>query len=161
MRVWTAALFTIALAMACASQSGPSLKQARADLDNGEIEQAIEKLDQLRLESPRDAEVALELGIAYFRKARVALDAEDDEAYMANLAKAQDLVLTAVELDPSSSAPHIWMGIIAAYQSDLDRTLESLKNALRLEPGHPVHHSNLAEAYIYKGKSYLQTVAAE
>jgi tetratricopeptide (TPR) repeat protein len=44
------------------------------------------------------------------------------------------------------------MGIIAAYQSDLDGVLVSMKNARRLDPQNPIAYTNLAETYIYLGK---------
>ena len=152
MRSWRTAAIVASLALLASCAGGPSKRAAEKDLEAGRLEPAIEQLEVLRAKRPDDAEVALDLGIAYFKRARVALDAGDDAAYLRDLALAQRHVLAAVELDPRSSQPHTWMGIISAYRSDLDATIESLKNAARLEPHHPVHYTNLAESYIYKGK---------
>ncbi len=150
-RSWTGAALLTAVLAACAA-GGPSYRGAQDDLEEGRLEPAIEKLEELRARNPKHAEIALNLGIAYFKRARQELDANQQAAYLADLARAQEHVLAAIEIDPRSSQPHTWLGIIAAYQDDLDGTIESLKNAARLDPYHPVHYTNLAESYIYKGK---------
>ncbi len=149
MRSWVMLVLCGAV-LACAT--GPSLREAKREVAENHPEQALPKLEELRKSHPKSSDVALELGVAYFKMARKALDEGNDAAYVAYLGKAQDNVLIAAELDPRSSQPHTWMGIIAAYQSDLDRTLTSLKNARRLAPRHPVHYTNLAETYIYMGE---------
>ena len=148
-----APLALLALLIACASApKGPTIEDAQRDLAEGRTAEAIATLEELRAANPDDSEIALELGTAYFREARRALDEGDDETWLHYLGLAQDQVLSAAELDPQASGPHTWMGIIAAYQSDLERTLTSLQNARRLDPRQPVHYTNLAETYIYMGK---------
>ncbi len=130
----------------------PSQRDAARDANAGHLEQAAAKLEQRRAARPDDPEDALELGIVYFKISRKALDEGDQEVYLENLAKAQEHVLAAIELKPDSSNPHTWMGIIAAYQGDLDRVEVNLRNAQRLAPRSPVSYTNLAEVYIYKGR---------
>ena len=150
MRFWMS-LLTFALVVACAP-AGPSYREARRDLIENRPEDAAAKLEQLAQEHPDNSEIHLDLGEAYFKTARKALDEGNDVVYLNYLAKAQGAVIRAAELDPSAPGPHTWMGIIAAYQSDLDRTLINLQNAKRLEPYSPVAYTNLAETYVYMGK---------
>ena len=149
MRV-SSALLAAALLLCCAS--GPSLREAERDVDSGNIDQGIEKLEQIAVTHPNDYDVYMELTEAYFKKARKALDEGDQASYLHYLAKAQESVLRAAELNPDSPSPHTWMGIIAAYQSDLDRVLVNMQNARRLDPRNGIAYSNLAETYIYMGK---------
>jgi len=147
---FSSALLVAALLLSCAS--GPSLRDAERDVDSGNIDQGIEKLEQIAVAHPNDYDVYMELTEAYFKKARKALDEGDQAGYLRYLGKAQESVLRAAELNPDSPSPHTWMGIIAAYQSDLDRVLINMKNARRLDPRNPIAYSNLAETYIYMGK---------
>jgi tetratricopeptide (TPR) repeat protein len=150
MRFWMS-LLTFALVVACAP-AGPSYREAQRDLIENRPEDAAAKLEQLAQEHPNSSEIHLDLGEAYFKIARKALDEGNDVVYLNYLAKAQGAVLRAAELDPSAPGPHTWMGIIAAYQSDLNRTLINLRNAQRLQPMSPVAYTNLAETYVYMGK---------
>jgi tetratricopeptide (TPR) repeat protein len=136
--------------LSCAGPSGDY--DAASDPKLDPQERAVAKLEKERASHPDDAETALELGIVYFRIARKALDEGNQKVYLENLAKAQENVLAATELQPNDSGPHTWMGIIAAYQGDLDRVELNLRNAQRLNPYSPVAYTNLAEVYIYKGR---------
>ena len=111
----------------------------------------LERLEQRRDQRPNDPERHQELGEAYYREARRALDQGDFTRYESQLGKAMDEVLESTRLDPESASPHIFMGIVAAYQGDLDRTLRSLANARRLAPRAWTSYTNLAETLIYRG----------
>jgi tetratricopeptide (TPR) repeat protein len=109
------------------------------------------RLEQERDRRPNDAERRQTLGEAYYRSARRALDEGDFADYESYLGKAMDEVLESARLDPESASPHIFMGIVAAYQGDLDRTLQSLANARRLAPRAWTSYTNIAETMIYRG----------
>ena len=111
----------------------------------------LERLEQERDKKPNDPERHQVLGEAYYRNARRALDQGDFAGYQSLLGKAMDEVLESARLDPESASPHVFMGIVAAYQGDLDRTLQSLANARRLAPRVWTSYTNLAETMIYRG----------
>jgi tetratricopeptide (TPR) repeat protein len=111
----------------------------------------IERLEQARDQRPTDPGRRQALGEAYYRHARLALDRKDFPEYESYLGKAMDEVLESARLAPESPSPHIFMGIVAAYQGDIERTLRSLANARRLAPRSWVSYTNLAETLIYKG----------
>ncbi len=133
--------------VACAAV-GPSLRQARQDEDP---ESAAQRLESLRARYPNDFEVRLELGVAYYKLARKALDEGREYDYTNYLGKSMAEVLEATRIEPESPSTHTWMGIITAYTDDLDGALASFKNARRLYQRGPVHHLNIAQIYIYMG----------
>jgi tetratricopeptide (TPR) repeat protein len=63
-----------------------------------------------------------------------------------------------VRIDPTSPRPHTWLGIITAYQGDLNASETSFKNALRLnlkeraELRGGTYYTNLAHISVYQGK---------
>jgi len=75
--------------------------------------------------------------------------------YIAELAKAQDEALRAIELDPEYAAAHNTIGYIAALRSDLDAAQKSFELARRLEPLDPTYYLNLAEVNVYRGKMVI------
>ena len=139
----------LALSWGCVSTM--SYQEAVAEIEADRPENAISTLLRLREENPNNAPVALELGKAYFKLARRALDRGDQAKYIDYLTRSQTLFLDAASIQPTAPQPHIYMAIVAAFQADLDRVLSDLKNARRLNPRSGVSYSNLAEAYIYRG----------
>lgn len=113
----------------------------------------IERLERARDERPNDPGRREALGEAYYREARLALDQKDFPAYETYLGKAMDEVIESARLAPESPSPHVFMGIVAAYQGDIQRALASLANARRLAPRAWTSYTNLAEVLIYKGSS--------
>jgi tetratricopeptide (TPR) repeat protein len=111
----------------------------------------LARLEQERDRRPNDPERRQALGEAYYREARRALDEKDFAAYETYLSKAMDEVVESARLDPESPSPHVFMGIVAAYQGDIGRTFRSLANARRLAPRAWTSYTNLAETLVYKG----------
>jgi tetratricopeptide (TPR) repeat protein len=111
----------------------------------------IAKLEAERDRRPSDPDRRQALGEAYYRHARLALDEKDFATYEAYLGKAMDEVLESARLDPEAPDPHVFMGIVAAYQGDIDRTFRSLANARRLAPRTWTSYTNLVETLVYKG----------
>jgi tetratricopeptide (TPR) repeat protein len=149
-----AAVFRLGLALsllACAGVGGPTRGQVERALEAGQLDQAVVLAEQRRDRYPRDPAVRDELGEVYYKAARRALDEERFEDYERLLGLALDEWIESLRLDPTSASPHTWMGIVAAYQGDLDRALTSFHNARRLGDRSAVHYSNLAETYIYRG----------
>jgi tetratricopeptide (TPR) repeat protein len=138
--------------LACAGSGGPSRRAARGAIEDGRLEEGIAMLEQRRDARPQDAETRNDLGEAYYRAARRALDDEQYDDYERYLELALAEWIESLRIDPSDATPHLWMGIVAAYQGDLDRALVPFKNARRLGKGNPIHDTNLAEIYVYRGE---------
>jgi tetratricopeptide (TPR) repeat protein len=139
------------------SSSAPDRSSAKSTPQSAST-QAV-KLEQVRRSRPRDIDSRLELADVYYGMARKALDAGRSEEYVAYLRKAQDVVLEATRIDPKSPRPHTWIGIITAYQGDLDAAARSFRNALRLAQRgrngrllEGTYYSNVAHIAVYRGK---------
>ncbi len=150
MRSPFAAATVLVISLACAS--GPSLYSIERDLDAGRIDEAVAKLEMRRAVRPGDVQVRMLLGDLYYQQARRALGGADEQAYTRLLGRAQDEVLAAVALRPEDPRPHTWMGIIAAYQGNLDSAYTSFRNARRLDPLRPISYTNLAHILVYEGE---------
>ncbi len=135
-------------ALAACTAIGPSVRPVQPDED---LQAAADRLERRSARSPNNFEAHLELGVAYYKLARKALDENREQDYTRYLEKSLDEVLEATRIEPESPSTHTWMGIITAYRDDLDGALASFKNARRLNGRAPVHHLNLAQIYVYKG----------
>jgi tetratricopeptide (TPR) repeat protein len=121
-----------------------------------EVPMAPSAADVARYEKARDkrpdrAEVRDDLGLAYYRFARGALDRGEYPVYEDYLGRAMKEWLASLRLDPENSAPHTYMGIVSAYQGRIEDALDSFYNARSLEPGAGVYYTNIAETLIYAG----------
>lgn len=152
---------TLVLLLSLAGGCGPGAGARRsavgsvADLPGEQLPGAARQLEQARARSPRSVDTRLALGVVYYRMAREALDRDRDEArYLDALARSLDELTTAVELDPRDPEPHTYLAAIDLYQGDLTGTFRNLDNARRLHPS-GVAYSNIAEAYVYRGKPEL------
>ena len=151
--VWLMA--ALLLVAAC---GGTSPYAIQSDINAGNLEGAAEKLEKRRDSYPDDFDTRLELADVYYQQARKSLDEKNQTAYVEYLSKAQGEVLEAVRIDPTSPRPHTSLGIITAYQGDLDSSEISFKNALRLnlrerqELRGGTYYSNIAHISVYQGK---------
>ena len=144
--------FGLALSLvACTGMGGPTRGQVEKAIAAGELEQAVVLAEQRRDRYPRDPDVRDELGEVYYQSARKALDEGSLDEYTRLLRLALDEWVESLRLDPTSPTPHFWMGVVAAYQGDLDRALTSFQNTRRLDDQNPMPYSNLAEVYVYRG----------
>ena len=89
----------LVLAACAAATLGPSVRQARKDAEQGRPEAAVAKLESLRERSPHSFDVRLELGVAYYKLARKALDEDRQEDYTRYLARSLDEVLEAARIE--------------------------------------------------------------
>ena len=134
------------------SACGPSLRSAQTALEAGRDDEAIEILEQLSVSQPEDYATRLSAGIAWYRRARAALDGRRESDYLNALHRSQDHLVEAVRIAPRNAEPHLWMGVALTYRGDLEAALSSFRTARRLERGNPVHALNLAQLLIYDGK---------
>jgi Flp pilus assembly protein TadD len=139
------------LLAACVAGSGSEVRRAGQELAAGHVDQAVTRLESARDRSPDSAEVRNALGVAYYRRARTALEEARYEDYEADLEHALDEWVESLRINPASATPHTWMGIVAAYQGDAGRSLRSFRNALRLAPQSWVSYTNMAQLLIYRG----------
>ncbi len=140
------------LGVACALGPTAAIQQAKQDLAAGRLDEAVARLEKLVREQPDSPEAWDELGLAHYRRARKALDERRFDDYERDLARAMDVWIESLSLNPASPRPHTWMGIVAAYQGDLNAALRNFRNALRLDPRSWVAYTNLAQIHIYRGE---------
>ncbi len=156
MKHWHVALALVAFGalLGCtgAETARQGVNEAAEDTREGRVADARESLEILREDYPDDFEVRIQLAEVYYQEARLALEAGDQAEYLRFLGAAQEELIAAVAIDPASSAPHTWMGIVAAYRGDLNAALESFQNARRLDPVQGVSYTNLAHIWVYKGR---------
>ncbi len=142
-RAFTGAL-VLALGVAAAAKQ-VEVPMAPTAADVAQYERARDK-------RPNRADVRDDLGLAYYRVARGALDRGEFPVYEDYLARAMREWLASLRLDPENSAPHTYMGIVSAYQGRIEDALDSFYNARSLEPGAGVYYTNIAETLIYAGR---------
>jgi tetratricopeptide (TPR) repeat protein len=147
----------VLLGSVLASSTGPSLS-TRAQ-EGPDVEESTSRLERARDANRGNADVRNALASEYYRVARKAIDAGDEERYRTHLAKAQEELLSAIRLDPGSPQPHNQMGIILAYQGDLEASRTSFTNALRLlhrriprgASTDGLFYTNIANIDVYRG----------
>jgi tetratricopeptide (TPR) repeat protein len=143
LKSWGAALLWLALAGAVACVPlGSDVRSAREAAERGNAEDALLELERLRESDPDDFQVRLVLGQVYENR---------QKDYILHLGKSLEEVVEAARIDPESPSTHTWMGIILAYQDDLDSALTSFQNARQLGPVNPVTYTNIAQIYLYQG----------
>lgn len=120
-------------------------------LESGDYEGALESLQAKRARNPDSLEVRIDLGKVYYQMARDALDRQRNETlYLANLERAVDEFVTAVELAPAAWDPHFYLAMIDLYRGDTLGMVRGFQNCRRLRPG-GVGDTNLGEAFVYRG----------
>jgi tetratricopeptide (TPR) repeat protein len=112
----------------------------------------IASLERARDKKPDRADRRDALALAYYRFARAAFDRGELPIYEDYLSRAMKEWVEALRLDPENSEPHVYMGIVSAYQGRIDDALDSFYNARSLAPGAPNAYTNIAETMIYAGK---------
>lgn len=112
------------------------------------------------LAAPGQAGARIDVAAEYYRQARRAIDGGDEAQYRDYLGKAQRELISAIRSDPSDPDAHTQMGIILAYQGNLDQARTSFLNALRLHKkrfprgarGDGIYYTNIAQIDLYLGK---------
>jgi Flp pilus assembly protein TadD len=141
----------VLLLAACAASTYSDRRRAEKAIEAGRLDEAVATLEKARERAPNDPEALDDLGKAYYQRARKAGDEGRQQDYWADLERAQNAWLDSLRADPESPSPHTWMGIASAYQGQLDSALRSFNNARKLDELNPIHYTNIAQIYIYKG----------
>ena len=143
----------------CTSQPASTSPPAQKAVDAPVVEESSRRLERARDANPNDAGVRDALASEYYRVARKAIDDGDEARYRTYLAKAQEELLSAIRIEPASPGPHTLMGIILAYQGNLDAAHTSFTNALRLlhkriprgAANDGLSYTNIAQIDLYRG----------
>ena len=154
----------LAAALSCSSTSNRAIQE---DVNKGDYDGAAKKLEQRSQEDPDDFDTHMQLGEAYYLMARKAIDEGKQDKYIEYLHKAQAEYLAAARIEPDSPEPHTSLGIITAYEGDLNGSETAFRNALRLAMDDRriraggTYYSNLAHIAVYQGdlqkaRRYLQ-----
>ncbi len=141
--------------LAGCAQTPPPVVEKGTDFEDA----ATRRLERTRDASRNDPAVRSALASEYYRVARRAMDAGDQAQYRDYLRKAQDELVAALRIDPGDPGPHNQMGIILAYQGELDAAHASFANSLRLlhrriprgSTSDGLHYTNLAHIDVYRG----------
>ena len=142
-------------ALSCSTTSEHAVQQ---DVKNGDLEAAQKKIAQRSADDPDDFRTRMQDGQDYYSLARKAFDDGKQADFMTYLRDAQREFLAAAKLEPDDPSPHTWLGIVAAYQGDLNAADLALRNALRLASMDPYrrgapgfYYANLAYIAVYRG----------
>lgn len=125
-------LFVFAVAIP-ASGASPAVEEAQALLSRGQLEQALERLDNHLGSAPQDAEARFTRGLVLVR-----------------LNRNDDAVKTFAELTrdyPQLPEPYNNLAVIYAQQGDYDKARNALEAALATHPSYAVAHENLGDIY--------------
>jgi tetratricopeptide (TPR) repeat protein len=136
----------LAAGLACAAAAAPE------EVPMAPTAQDVAKLERAREKHPNRADARDQLGLAYYRYARAALDRGEFAQYEDYLSRAMEEWLASLRLDPENAGPHIYMGMVSAYQGRIEETLDSMYNARALAPGVGIAYTNIAETLIYAGR---------
>ena len=132
--------------------TGGGPREATQRVATGDLEGARIALEQRRDARPRDVDVRVALGEVYYRIARDALDARNDERrYLEFLDLSVSEFVTAMELSPRDDRPHLYLAVMDTYRGDLDRALRGFQNTRRLSRS-PIAYTNIAEIHLYRGE---------
>jgi len=127
--VWVAGCVWAAVAAAAA----PGLEEARALMNQGQFEQALERLDRHLQSAPQDAEARFTRGLVLVRLNR------NDDAARAFADLTRDF--------PQLPEPYNNLAVIYAQQGEYGKAREALEAALATHPSYPVAHENLGDIH--------------
>jgi tetratricopeptide (TPR) repeat protein len=110
--------------------------------------------------APAQARASVDTAADDYREARKAIDGGNEAQYRDYLGKAQRELIAAIRSDPGDPDAHTQMGIILAYQGNLEQARTSFLNALRLHKkrfprgarGDGLYYTNIAHIDLYRGK---------
>ena len=134
MRGWRVVVVASGLMSASALwASSPGVDEAQALMNQGQFEQALDRLDRHLSSAPQDAEARFTRGLVLVR-----LNRNDDAAK----------TFTGLTRDyPQLPEPYNNLAVIYAQQGEYDKAREALEAALATHPSYPVAHENLGDIY--------------
>lgn len=142
-------------ALSCSTTSERAIQE---DVRKGDYEAAQKKIEENTAADPDGFGTHIQAGENYYLMARKAIDDDKQQEYAQYFRKAQAEFLAAARLEPDSPEPHTWLGIITAYEGDMNGAELAFRNALRLatmdqyERPSGFYYSNLAHIAVYRGE---------
>src|SRR5688572_9538727 len=134
MRGWRAGMLAAGVALATAAPAvSPGVIEAQALMNQGQFEQALERLDRHIRSAPQDADARFTRGLVLVRLNR------NDDAARAFVDMTRDF--------PELPEPYNNLAVIYAQQGDYDKAREALERALATHPSYAVAHENLGDIY--------------
>jgi len=134
MRGWRAGMLAAGVALATAAPAAsPGVSEAQALMNQGQFEQALERLDRHIRSAPQDADARFTRGLVLVRLNR------NDDAARAFTDMTRDF--------PELPEPYNNLAVIYAQQGDYDKAREALERALATHPSYAVAHENLGDIY--------------
>jgi len=118
---------------AVAQAASPGVEEAQALMSQGQLEQALERLDRHLGSAPQDAEARFMRGLVLVRLNR------NDDAARAFTDLTRDY--------PQLPEPYNNLAVIYAQQGEYDKARQALEAALAAHPSYPVAHENLGDIY--------------
>ena len=126
-------LLPLLLLAAPAWAASTAVTEAQALINQGQFEQALQKLDKHLGSAPQDAEARFTRGLALVRLNRT------DDAVKAFSDLTRDY--------PQLPEPYNNLAVIYAQQGDYDKARDALEAALATHPSYGVAHENLGDIY--------------
>ncbi len=134
MRGWRLGMLAVGVALATAAPAAsPGVIEAQALMNQGQFEQALERLDRHIRSAPQDADARFTRGLVLVRLNR------NDDAARAFTDMTRDF--------PELPEPYNNLAVIYAQQGDYDKAREALERALATHPSYAVAHENLGDIY--------------
>jgi len=134
MRGWRAGMLAVGVALATAALAeSPGVSEAQALMNQGQFEQALERLDRYIRSAPQDADARFKRGLVLVRLNR------NDDAARAFTDMTRDF--------PDLPAPYNNLAVIYAQQGDYDKAREALDKAIRTNPTYATAYQNLGDVY--------------
>ena len=116
---------------------GVDMSEAQKLLDQGELQQAIFKMEDDLADNPDDFSLNTDLGSMYY------IDGKYDQA--------QEKFTRAAQLAPSSPIPWNNLGLVEVQKGNIRNALENYKKALELEPGFVDAMLNMGTIFLESG----------
>jgi tetratricopeptide (TPR) repeat protein len=115
----------------------PHLDAARAALDAGQFDQALQEAQAAVTADPGNADAHYLLGNAHNQLAGAATD---EQSRRDHLSKAVDAYLTAIKLNPSHDAAHTNLATVYYQNGQFDEAQKYVEIALKLKPDDATSH---------------------
>jgi tetratricopeptide (TPR) repeat protein len=139
----------LALALAVASGALAAPNPPAGDAPAPAIDLA--KLEQARDRRPEDVQRRNDLALAYYLVARAALDQGDYEAAAQQFARSEVEWIESERLHKRSAMPHTFIGMMRAYQGEIDDAVNRMFAARLVEPSDGLTYMNIAATLTYAG----------
>jgi tetratricopeptide (TPR) repeat protein len=110
-------------------------------IDQGDEDQALEKLDSILREAPDDHELLNTQGSIYARRG--------------DFTRAESIFNRAIDLDPEYADGYYNLGLVHSRQNRKSEAVENFLRVVKINPGDSAAHNDLGVIYHSQGKTHL------